>query len=297
MISSKKIIIESAGDEEEAEKRRINNEWSLGPNCPEVGLQAHALYEFLVSSGEVSEDDFDVYNLIPEGDEYGMRIFGIINSDIDGWRYLVGDNDDTEYAAYKSTEDLLDETGIDHFENSVLEDHLDKEDIISWFEDVINDDAWNYPEGYLDDKDKMLSPDQENIIELKNLKIQKLNSFIKSIEETNTDKTRIENKVKEVEDIIDDLRLEILSIKEDPDGNYPDNLIQQAIEDRMEDVRRDPLSYASDWDLDIKEYVDMESLAKYIVDTDGYGVALARYDSEENEEYILGKLYYIFRID
>jgi hypothetical protein len=41
----------------------------------------------------------------------------------------------------------------------------------------------------------------------------------------------------------------------------------------------------------------MESLAKYIVDTDGYGVALARYDSEENEEYILGKLYYIFRID
>jgi hypothetical protein len=26
-------------------------------------------------------------------------------------------------------------------------------------------------------------------------------------------------------------------------------------------------------------------------------VALARYDSEENEEYILGKLYYIFRID
>jgi hypothetical protein len=93
------------------------------------------------------------------------------------------------------------------------------------------------------------------------------------------------------------LRLEILSIKEDPDGNYPDHLIQQAIEDRMEDVRADPLSYASDWDLNIKDYVDMESLAKYIVDTDGYGVALARYDSEENEEYILGKLYYIFRID
>jgi hypothetical protein len=46
-----------------------------------------------------------------------------------------------------------------------------------------------------------------------------------------------------------------------------------------------------------KDYVDMESLAKYIVDTGGYGVALARYDSEENEEYILGKLYYIFRID
>ena len=41
----------------------------------------------------------------------------------------------------------------------------------------------------------------------------------------------------------------------------------------------------------------MESLAKYIVDTDGYGVALSRYDVEEIEEYVLGKLYYIFRID
>jgi hypothetical protein len=297
MISSKKIIIESTGDEEDAEKRRIDNEWSLGPNCPEVGLQAHALYEFLISSGEVDEDDFDVYNLIPEGDEYGMRIFGIINSDIDGWRYLVGDNEDTEYAAYKSTEDLFDDVGIDHFKHSDLEDHLDMDEIISYFEDVISDDAWNYPEGYLQDSDKMLSTEQENIIELKELKVQKLKSFIESIEEKNTDKSRIKNKVEELNDIIDDLRLEILSIKEDPQGDYPDHLIQQSIEDRMEDIKSNPLDYAEDWGLNLKDYVDMESLAKYVVDTDGYGVALAKYDSEENEEYILGKLYYIFRID
>jgi hypothetical protein len=269
----------------------------LGPNCPEVGLQAHALYEFLISSGEVDEDDFDVYNLIPEGDEYGMRIFGIINSDIDGWRYLVGDNEDTEYAAYKSTEDLFDDVGIDHFKHSDLEDHLDMDEIISYFEDVISDDAWNYPEGYLNDSDKMLSSDQKNIIELKELKIEKLILFIESIEEKNTDKTRIKNKVEELNDIIDDLRLEILSIKENPEGDYPDHLIEQSIEDRMDEIKSNPLDYAEDWGLNLKDYVDMESLAKYVVDTDGYGVALAKYDSEENEEYILGKLYYIFRID
>ena len=198
MIFSKKIIIESAGDEEDAEKRRINNEWSLGPNCPEVGLQAHALYEFLISSGEVDEDNFDVYNLIPEGDEYSMRIFGIINSDIDDRKYLVGDSEDTKYAAIKSAEDLLEDTGIDHFKNSDLEDHLDMKGIISYFEDVISDDAWNYPEGYLEDSDKMLSSDQKNIIELKELKVQKLKSFIESIEEKNTDKSRIKNKVEEL---------------------------------------------------------------------------------------------------
>ena len=297
MIFSKKIIIESAGDEEDAEKRRINNEWSLGPNCPEVGLQAHALYEFLISSGEVDEDNFDVYNLIPEGDEYSMRIFGIINSDIDDRKYLVGDSEDTKYAAIKSAEDLLEDTGIDHFKNSDLEDHLDMKGIISYFEDVISDDAWNYPEGYLEDSDKMLSSDQKNIIELKELKVQKLKSFIESIEEKNTDKSRIKNKVEELNDIIDDLRLEILSIKEDPQGDYPDHLIEQSIQDRMEDVKSNPLLYAEDWSLNIKDYIDMESLAEYVVETDGYGVGLARYDGEENEEYILGKLYYIFRID
>ena len=296
MIFSKKIIIESAGDEEDAEKRRINNEWSLGPNCPEVGLQAHALYEFLISSGEVDEDDFDVYNLIPEGDKYSMRIFGIINSDIDDRKYLVGDSEDTKYAAIKSTEDLLEDTGIDHFKKSDLEDHLDMEGIISYFEDVISDDAWNYPESYLEDSDKMLSSDQKNIIELKELKVQKLKSFIESIEEKNTDKSRIKNKVEELNDIIDDLRLEILSIKEDPQGDYPDHLIEQSIQDRLEDMKSNPLDYVEDWGLNLKDYVDMESLAEYIVETDGYA-ELARYDNEENEEYILGKLYYIFRID
>ena len=296
MIFSKKIIIESAGDEEDAEKRRINNEWSLGPNCPEVGLQAHALYEFLISSGEVDEDDFDVYNLIPEGDEYSMRIFGIINSDIDDRKYLVGDSEDTKYAAIKSAEDLLEDTGIDHFKKSDLEDHLDMEGIISYFEDVISDDAWNYPESYLEDSDKMLSSDQKNIIELKELKVQKLKSFIESIEEKNTDKSRIKNKVEELNDIIDDLRLEILSIKEDPQGDYPDHLIEQSIQDRLEDMKSNPLDYVEDWGLNLKDYVDMESLAEYIVETDGYA-ELARYDNEENEEYILGKLYYIFRID
>lgn len=39
----------------EADERRKENEWELGPNCPEVGWRAHALYNYLVSEGEISE--------------------------------------------------------------------------------------------------------------------------------------------------------------------------------------------------------------------------------------------------
>ena len=38
---------------EEAEERRIENEWQLGPDCPEEGLKAHALFDYLVDNNEI----------------------------------------------------------------------------------------------------------------------------------------------------------------------------------------------------------------------------------------------------
>jgi TolA-binding protein len=39
--------------EEEAQERRVEGEWSLGPDCPEEGLKAHALLNFLVDNNDV----------------------------------------------------------------------------------------------------------------------------------------------------------------------------------------------------------------------------------------------------
>jgi hypothetical protein len=39
--------------EEEAQERRVENEWALGPDCPEEGLKAHALLKVLVADNEV----------------------------------------------------------------------------------------------------------------------------------------------------------------------------------------------------------------------------------------------------
>jgi hypothetical protein len=41
------------GRREEASNRRIENEWQLGPDCPEEGLKANALLEWLVDQGDV----------------------------------------------------------------------------------------------------------------------------------------------------------------------------------------------------------------------------------------------------
>ena len=38
---------------DEAEERRLEGEWTLGPDCPEEGLKAHALLDYLVDENEV----------------------------------------------------------------------------------------------------------------------------------------------------------------------------------------------------------------------------------------------------
>lgn len=53
--------------EEEAQERRIEGEWSLGPDCPEEGLKAHALLNFLTDNNDVeawtNEDRAEVLRL------------------------------------------------------------------------------------------------------------------------------------------------------------------------------------------------------------------------------------------
>jgi hypothetical protein len=56
----KRIAQEKRLSMEEANERRIDKEWELGPDCPTIGLMAHALFDYLVSEGEIesmSEDD------------------------------------------------------------------------------------------------------------------------------------------------------------------------------------------------------------------------------------------------
>ena len=53
--------------EEEAQERRVEGEWSLGPDCPEEGLKAHALLNFLTDNNDVeawtNEDRAEVLRL------------------------------------------------------------------------------------------------------------------------------------------------------------------------------------------------------------------------------------------
>ncbi len=54
----------------ESEERRTENEWQLGPDCPDEGLKAHALLKYLVENGDVqvttNEDRIEIQRLEDE---------------------------------------------------------------------------------------------------------------------------------------------------------------------------------------------------------------------------------------
>ena len=58
--------------------------------------------------------------------------------------------------------------------------------------------------------------------------------------------------------------------------------------------------YGSGWAREmqdtLKNYIDWDALAEYIVDSDGVANTLARYDGKENEEEVNGVDYYIYRM-
>jgi hypothetical protein len=57
--------------------------------------------------------------------------------------------------------------------------------------------------------------------------------------------------------------------------------------------------YGSDWAREmqdtLKDYIDWEALAEYVVDSDGVANTLARWDGQEHEEKVNGEWFYIYR--
>ena len=101
----------------------------------------------------------------------------------------------------------------------------------------------------------------------------------------------------DLKEIIDEYSIEITEIQEDPQGEFPDELIDNMVEEKMREVNRDPWDFIESYDVDWEQFVDEDSMIEEAIDTDGYGHYLATYDGEAHEVYDDGDLFYIMRID
>jgi hypothetical protein len=337
------------GRREEAQERRLDNWWSLDdPACPDEGLKAHALLDWLVSNNdveaitnedrgeiariqneidrlqadydndeevrgdlldEISEledklDEYtskiDVYNIVPTGEFYDTTEFEVIDSsNVESNKYAVGDEDEMKSSAYRYVDQLIDEIGYRGFNEGFAKGYLDEDEVINYAEDLFDDDVRQNPESYIDEEDRLLSRDQEEKIEQLRIKISQAESMIERFEsemdgENDDD---LQERIDEMNERIEELNDEITEIEENPDGDYPEDKIEEAIENRMSDVRYDVMGFMEDFGLNWEDYIDKDEFIEGVIDADGYGHTLNGYDGNADEIKVGDKWYYVMRLD
>lgn len=281
----------------ESEIERLDNEYDNSEDPrPELLDEKSELEEEL----EELKNKIDVYNIVPTGDDYyGLDTFEVLIDEYDGRVFAIGTEYDAEKAALEYVENLIDDIGYDGFRKSFLEDHIDEDELERYVHDFYSSDIYDEPEAYFTEDQRDLSDSQQEEINRKERTIGKLNLQISGLEDEldGENDDDINEKIDELNEMISELEEEIEEIKNDPEGDFPDELIESEIEDRVKDVMRDPQWFISDFGVDIKDFINEREFIQAVVDADGIGETLNRYDGSAELITVNNVNFYIMRID
>ena len=160
-------------------------------------------------------------------------------------------------------------------------------------------DVENNSDVYFDDSERQLSDEQEEKIGILKMRISQTQQLISNLEEQDDDENddSIQEKIEELEDLIVEYEDEIGDIENDPEGDFPQDLIDDKVEELVSDVRRDPENFMNEFGLEWERYIDKDDFIQGVIDTDGYGHTLNRYDGSADEIYVQDQLFYVMRID
>jgi hypothetical protein len=259
-----------------------------------LDAKTKALYEWLIDNGE-DPDEVSISDIEHRGSYYDTDEFAVEGVGI----FAVGTDDEMMSSAKEYLEDYIDEEGYGGFYHSLLEEHIDNEEVAAYARDFYEDDVYSNPESYLDDDKRMLSSKQKEQVDIFEMRKDRLGrsieQFLKGLGGENDEWYR--RKIEELEVIIEEFNEEIEMIKADPDGGFPETLVSQVIDDNVYGVKRDPMQFIDDFGLDISNFINKREFIEEIINIDGYGHTLNRYDGTADEVFVDGDLFFVMRID
>lgn len=258
-----------------------------------------------IAALEVELDEYkelsDVYVLLPvQYGHYGLTQF---ENMVDGTEWAVGDESEMEQSSREAVESLIDDIGIEGFNLSFIENHIDEDGVESYIRDFFNHDVYDSPESYLDDDDKEISSSQkQEIAELRQEEIE-LDTERDELNSDDFEEDYIEQRTSEIETRLLEIQDEIEEINNNPDGDYDEEAIEKAIDDKVSEYTGNIESFVSNfigidyvqWIRD-HDFIDKDAFIESVVDVDGYGISLNSYDGDVNEEVVDGRTYYIIRV-
>ncbi len=292
LTNEQKIEIQRIKDEIE----RLNDEYD---NSDDVRTDLLNQIEELEDELDDYDGYIDVYNIIPTGQFYNTTEFEVIDSNVDSNRYAVGTDGEMQSSCEEYIENLIDDIGYEGFSPGFAKGFLDDDAIVSEAEDIYENDVRDNPEAYFDDNERMLSDSQEERIRILEFTIEKVNRTIEQFEammDGDNDEA-IQTKIEELQERLIEYDEEIEEIKEDPEGEFPDELIDDKVDELVSDVKRDPEWFLSEMGLNWDDYINKDEFIQGVIDADGYGHTINSYDGTADEVYVNDTLFYVMRID
>ena len=246
------------------------------------------------------KNKIDVYYITPDGEFYDTSQFEVIDADLYGREYAVGTEREMETSAYDRVDNLIDDIGYEGFSKGFAEDYIDTEEVVEYARQFYEDDVRESPESYLNEEDRMLSDEQSDEITTLKTRITELESRVERLEsqlDGGEDDDDIQYDIDELNEKIEEYNERITEIEESPEGDFPEELIDDVVEDRLSDVRRNPEDFIKEWGLDMDNFINKRDFIQGVIDADGYGHTLNSYDGNAEEIKVQDKWFYVMRIN
>ena len=275
-----------------AEERRGRDDWNeKNLHSGDLGSQAHALFKHLRDEGNIDES-YDVYDIIPMGDNFDMSIFAV-KDDLDT-QWMVGTEEQTHESAVDNLKDMVDSEGAQNlFSDDFITGSVNIGEFNRYLREMLDDMIYQDPEGWLSDEDRDLTDKQQDFIKYLNIKKERLEQKLQNADQDEEDE--IQEQISEIEEKIND-------IESDPQGDYSDEAIENHINDMYRNYESDPESFFNDYfgeyDAGVLErhgLIDIRDLIEEAVSTDGPAHFLSNYDGGSDRVFYEGDDYIIMR--
>ena len=288
-------IIKKLGPEEKKRISEIESEIERLDNLVGTGLknEDEIIEKINDLENELQEYDgsIDVYGLYHDDEYYDLERFEILTENNRNEEYAVGTKSEVETSCYEYTEQLFDDTGAKGFRESFVEDYIDVDQLIEYF-DYENDVRGN-PEAFFSDDDNELSYQQQEKIKELREKFNQLQQQSNDLDMTEEGNIELYH---ELQESMEEILSEIDDIESSPEGEPSEEKIEDMVEELNNEIRRDPVSKIKEHGLDIDNFINKRELIQGVIDSDGYGM-LSHYDGDYDTVEIDGTTYYIFRLN
>jgi len=316
---------------EEEQENLDSNDEDYDEKFDELQEQIDEIEEEIDSA---TQDAVDVYDLYQYGTHYDMTSFESLST---GYEYAVGTISEADESLESYYEEMLDNPK-EYFSKDYLSNYIDGDKVKDYFEDAVEEWVRDSPDSYgvenqlSDDQEEeiWLLEMEKWVYENEGVRApiqdptkEEGNVFDFEDAEENRFQYKKEgsgwvlykegavvspHQIYDDEDIdeheearderISDIEYEIQEIKDNPDGDPSDEDIQDAVENYLYDIERDPLSFLEEMGYtDFSDFLNLDEIKDDLINQADYGETLNGYDGRYEEITINGTDYIVMRIN